>query len=385
MPGPTSCRAKLHEVVPKVLMARTKQLQIWLGASQRKLGRPINDIDEYVELMQDMKHIYSVFNQHHQVSMTASALLNVVEKNNMKLEFSDRRTVATVVNEVQELRHTLSDLEAKVPQRNDKFIKELKLLIPDLQRQVVEAGDSARGREFLTLVTSRGTYAGSDAAPFSLMSSSGSFSFSYLNDGIESGDISSKLDKLNVFLAKVDSLKAVCQKYEAYEKTLGTEVTSWHRLDEVHTELWHRKELWLCLQEWTELSQTWLSTQFLALDTTQISQEAEKRMSAARRAGNRLPPNPVVGELVSRVNAFEKAVPIVDALKNPNMTARHWSSIQQILVTHVSLADEQVSLLQLLELNVVQFNDMIIFCSHRASQELKKKLKNNKYYYISGT
>ena len=52
---------------------------------------------------------------------------------------------------------------------------------------------------------------------------------------------------------------------------------------------------------------------------------------------------------------FEAAMPIVMALRNPDLNYSHWADIRELIGTDLNIYEETFTLQSLLDMNVVQF------------------------------
>jgi len=72
-------------------------------------------------------------------------------------------------------------------------------------------------------------------------------------------------------------------------------------------------------------------------------------------------------------------MPIVEACRNKNLTADHWTAINDMIPNgSIAIDDENFTLMSLIDLDVNQFQDEIVAISRRATGEAKlcKDLEN---------
>lgn len=78
--------------------------------------------------------------------------------------------------------------------------------------------------------------------------------------------------------------------------------------------------MWHSLEEWSQLTDDWKKTNFKEIDAPSIAKLAEKYAKTCKRLEGALDPNPIQAKLKFLVEQFEAAMPIVTALRNPDLT-----------------------------------------------------------------
>jgi hypothetical protein len=73
------------------------------------------------------------------------------------------------------------------------------------------------------------------------------------------------------------------------------------------------------------------------------------------------------------VEQFEAAMPIVTALRNPDLTSVHKDEINELVGQEIKTEEEGFTLQSLLDMNVVSFMDQIVAKSVQATGEAKLK------------
>ena len=71
------------------------------------------------------------------------------------------------------------------------------------------------------------------------------------------------------------------------------------------------------------------------------------------------------------VETFKGAMPIVSALRNPNLNEKHWTDINNLIDGEIDVTVEGFTLQSLIDLDVVQYQEEIMSISVRASGENK--------------
>ena len=81
-----------------------------------------------------------------------------------------------------------------------------------------------------------------------------------------------------------------------------------------------------------------------------------------------LPPNKLAPAFREKVDAIRNTLPVVQALRNKNLKARHWEKIEETIGTQI-VRDENFTLGYMLDLKVMDFKDGIVQVSTEATQE----------------
>lgn len=77
--------------------------------------------------------------------------------------------------------------------------------------------------------------------------------------------------------------------------------------------------MWRSLNDWQEMNEVWLKTQFGKVDAADITTKAEKFAKNCMRIEKNLDPNPIQQKLKHLVETFKEAMPIVRALRNDKL------------------------------------------------------------------
>ncbi|XP_071996145.1 dynein axonemal heavy chain 14 isoform X2 [Engystomops pustulosus] len=145
-------------------------------------------------------------------------------------------------------------------------------------------------------------------------------------------------------------------------KTLNAE------LSEIECDLSLRKLLWEAKEEWGRLSTEWRVTSFENLNVDFIQRDVNRFSHTLFMLEKGLPPNHVVTGLKQSITDFKQSLPIVVALRNPCLQARHWDVIH-FTIGRMITKDRNFTLGNLLELRILQHKDKIIDVSTTASNE----------------
>jgi len=112
---------------------------------------------------------------------------------------------------------------------------------------------------------------------------------------------------------------------------LGVPQENFENLDELNKQLANRHLMWHSLEEWAIMTDDWKKTNFADIDAPKIAKEAEKYAKICKRLEGALTANPVQAKLKFLVEEFEAAMPIVMALRNPDMQDSHLAEINELI------------------------------------------------------
>ncbi len=165
-------------------------------------------------------------------------------------------------------------------------------------------------------------------------------------------EIIKKLDEKMVLFKQYEETS---NRYNDWQNKLYVPTTNFENLDELRTELVSRHLMWHSLQEWQTSTDEWKKAQFGGIDAPSIAKQAEKYAKICKRLEGAIDANPIQAKLKFLVEQFEAAMPIVMALRNPDLNDSHWADIRELIGTDLNIYEESFTLQSLLDMNVVQF------------------------------
>jgi|LauGreDrversion4_2_1035121.scaffolds.fasta_scaffold02802_17 dynein heavy chain len=153
--------------------------------------------------------------------------------------------------------------------------------------------------------------------------------------------------------ARFKELETRSLKYNQWQEVLQTQPTIFEELDSLREDLTLRCLMWRSLQEWQELQEMWIKTQFNAIQAKEIAQKADYFSKICMRLEKNLDDNPIQKKLKDLVDTFKGAMPIVVALRNDNLKDSHWKEIKDLINADFNIADPEFTLQSLIDLNAV--------------------------------
>ncbi|XP_034255936.1 dynein heavy chain 6, axonemal isoform X2 [Thrips palmi] len=167
---------------------------------------------------------------------------------------------------------------------------------------------------------------------------------------------------------KVNEYAERATEIKGYQKSFRVEVTRFEMLDEVTNELRIRQLLWDSLEEWEQSFNLWMSSEFSSLDPEEMMQFTNKNLKNVQQMEKLLPENLIVPQFKSAVQDIKEKLPTISSLRNPNLKARHWSNIEQMMNVRIS-PDEPVTLQSLLDKGLMSYTDQLNDIAAQASSE----------------
>lgn len=154
-----------------------------------------------------------------------------------------------------------------------------------------------------------------------------------------SGD-ANKIEMLKILdekEARFKELEGSSLKYNQWQEVLQTQPTVFEELDVLREALTMRCQMWRSLNEWEELQEAWIKTQFNNIQAKEIATKADYYSKIVLRLEKNLDENPVQKKLKELVETFKGAMPIVVALRNDNLKDHHWKEIKDLINADFSI------------------------------------------------
>jgi dynein heavy chain len=150
---------------------------------------------------------------------------------------------------------------------------------------------------------------------------------------------------------------------------MGIDETIFEELETTRENLNLRVSMWRSLKEWNALKANWIQGKFIEILTDEIKAKAEHYSRVVSKCQRGLPPNPVVERLRDTVSSFKDTMPVVIALKNPKLKEDHWSDIRTLIGRPTFEVDDKLTLQDLMNMNVYQYEKEMQEISTQATQE----------------
>eukprot|EP01012_Entosiphon_sulcatum_P041182 TRINITY_DN5499_c0_g1_i1.p1 TRINITY_DN5499_c0_g1~~TRINITY_DN5499_c0_g1_i1.p1 ORF type:complete len:4402 (-),score=749.29 TRINITY_DN5499_c0_g1_i1:60-13265(-) len=148
---------------------------------------------------------------------------------------------------------------------------------------------------------------------------------------------------------------------------------------ELH-ELWHERErigaihqLWVAMGEWTGLSKGWLSAPVRSIDAESVDHQVTTFTKLTTKLAKILSGSVVLSSLKVKIEDITAALPLIQALRNPELRPVHWEELDRLIGKPVSIIETGLTLGDLLELRTLEKLEAIQRISRTASEEARLK------------
>ena len=137
MPTPKDLQDEIEKLVPKKTRERTLDVHGWLQQSVRDLQRPINDVSDFVQQLQDWQRINDFFQTQRDKIDLYGQFLNVLgSQGSSPIKKEDANAIKDAEKESSRLSQIIAEVESKQETEIERFKKELEQLIPKLSAEV---------------------------------------------------------------------------------------------------------------------------------------------------------------------------------------------------------------------------------------------------------
>jgi dynein heavy chain len=258
-----------------------------------------------------------------------------MSESGFKVPKDDKNVHTNVVQQISQLASIIMNVESSQDSNLESFKKTLDELIPKLNSEIDGVHKEATDDVFL------------------------------------SGDskMVDMLRKLDFIEEQYNGLESTSMKYQSWQEVLQTPQTTFANLEQLREDFKIRADMWRSLKQWEEKTEDWVKQQFKLINAKAISDEADQYAKVAARVDKGLPENPIGNRLKELVGTFRGTMPVVIALRNPDLKENHMQEIIDLLQTDFDQNDENFTLNSLIEMNVVEFQEEIQMISTQASQE----------------
>ena len=258
-------------------------------------------------------------------------IYNVLAEFQLKVKKEDKDSFGESLTAISKLSGHIQDVETKQEEYKETFKKDVAERVPKLDDEINALYEKAQDPKYLEGENMEKMF-----------------------------DILAELDEIE---AKFKELEATKEKYNKWQEVLETSPTVFEHLDDCRDQMSLRCLMWRSLNEWQDLNEKWLKTQFSEVDAKGITTLAEKFAKNCMRLEKNLDPNPIQEKLKILVNQFKDAMPIVTALRNEKLEEHHWAQIKSLIKKEIDVSQSDFSLKSLIDMDVNQYQEEIVVIS----------------------
>lgn len=138
-------------------------------------------------------------------------------------------------------------------------------------------------------------------------------------------------ETLAELMEKLHECQEASIKIKKWQKDFRIDITRFDTLDIVFNEVRLRQMLWDSILQWKDSVEEWNESPFHKLNMQQIVELNTKILKNCGSLEKNLPKNNIVPKLKMECEEFKEKLPVLLCLRSPDIKARHWLKIEQIL------------------------------------------------------
>lgn len=150
----------------------------------------------------------------------------------------------------------------------------------------------------------------------------------------ESSDRAQIREVLAELIERLYNAQSLTQEYGVYQKEFKIEITRFDTLDAVLQEVKIRQTLWDSVQHWKDVCEEWNDTLFKQLNVEQIIEANTKILRDCAIMDKTLPKNEVVAKLKLEAEEFREKIPVLQALRSPDLKTVSSKYLKYILMNN---------------------------------------------------
>ena len=168
--------------------------------------------------------------------------------------------------------------------------------------------------------------------------------------------------------ATVSSLTSRASEIEGWQAALRLPVTPCEEAKLLASIVKIATELWECIYHADAIEEAWADQPIASLEPALIDATIKRYSRAITQAERGLPKNTVVQRLRVKIDAIKNLQPLVDALRNPHLTAAHLDKLDAAVGTKLPRGDALTVALAI-EADLPEANALAAKISTDATQE----------------
>lgn len=333
-PSPLRSLRALVDLLPKLAKQMNEDLFRQVADANEKLSAVPSSVDHFVEIMSFLQETAENFYKIEEQYRTVKQMYELLKEHEISVNEIDLTNHFMLTQSLSALRTSMSLCEQSADDNAAKFSKQLEDSIPTVRAEIEAAKANLQN---------------------SIVSST-----------------QAEIDDVLSFLYKAqdetDRLIQVTAKNMRYQEILKVEVQFYDELEELKADLSMKKLLWESLKSWTNLADDWCSTPFNQIDAEEIERQVKVYTKSMFKVKKGLENNPMCLRFEEMVVRFKTVVPVLQSLRNPTLQDHHWEEIHS-LVGHEIRSSPNLSLLDLMQMNVNQHADVIAGIATQAVAE----------------
>ncbi|XP_069582586.1 dynein axonemal heavy chain 14 [Ranitomeya imitator] len=339
----------IHTSLPAMAYTNNIQLLEVIHKSLQRLNVELMHVEEFVEHLTFLGQISSELPSLERQYNTVIQLYSIAKDYGIRIPSEETALYQSLIPSFQQLKSAVLFCEAKKDEDIVKFSGDLDKYISNLHFQLMEFKIKVKNPILLE----------TDTFPLEAIEVIVSLLEEFEVIANKARCYSSYQER---FGSSMTQMKARLVDALILQKNFGNAITTQMlntELSETECDLSLRKLLWESKEEWGRLSTEWRQTSFENLNVDFIQRDVNRFSHTLFMLEKGLPPNDVVTGLKQSITDFKQSLPIMVALRNPCLQARHWDTIH-FTIGRMITKDKNFTLGNLLELRIFQHKDKII-------------------------
>jgi dynein heavy chain, axonemal len=334
MPSPLKCLQAIKELLPQLMKKTASQLLDQLGAIIPVISGVASSVEDFVRKKHTVTSAHIGMEDYKTAQKRLQDMAALMIDYKWPLPDSEKAHLVMIEENMTSLETGIQIAESVEEEESKRFAEQIRDETPRLRKKILAV------REELD------------------------------NGMISSLDV--QPEKVLAFLSQQSAMlgthKARATKLAEYQGILGQQVEEYDTLDEVSADLTLKTKLWSGVQEWTELTSSWLTTAFKGIDAAVLEKYVTQYTRMCHQAAKGLPGNAVAKQLKADVDTFAPVLPVVVNLRNDFLKDRHWQIIHDLVGFQI-LGQDSLTLGDLLEKKVTDYHEDITGVATAAVQE----------------
>ncbi|EDW82538.1 uncharacterized protein Dwil_GK25078 [Drosophila willistoni] len=149
-----------------------------------------------------------------------------------------------------------------------------------------------------------------------------------LNSKSERNGVTNKLESL---LNRLNACRTRAEEFLGYQKEFRIDLTMYEEMDQGFYDIRMRQNLYTTLVDWEQGLSEWHAAEFNNLVVADMIELNAKTIKNCLQFQKYLPENNIVPVLQKSAEDFREKLPVIGYLRNPNLRARHWTEIEDLL------------------------------------------------------
>ncbi|XP_060664252.1 LOW QUALITY PROTEIN: dynein axonemal heavy chain 6 [Drosophila nasuta] len=138
-------------------------------------------------------------------------------------------------------------------------------------------------------------------------------------------------DKLDELLNRMNVCRERADELIGYQKEFRIDLTMYDEMSSGFYDIRMRQNLYKTLIDWEESLSSWLAADFNTLVVADMIDLNARTIKNCLQFQKYLPDNDIVPVLHKSAEEFKDKLPVLGYLRNPNLRARHWTEIEELL------------------------------------------------------